>query len=289
MTGRGRDLLTPFEGMPVELANADFEMTVSPSREIMALDLQPPHRRMTELTGVRAGRASRAALRNALGDIEGTLLFQLLDDFPGASLVSDWVWSRWIPDWRERARRNVGVQRPVSTVDICTGFAKGASSLLANGEPDRDKASFATVPSLDRPDDTLGWHPLRSQNGPQMRRARRIDLWREGDSLKVDAGFQDSGNLPEGGRAAIHEYRIHAEIDATTGVLLTMQVQPLILPFHECPGASVKAMRMVGQRVAEFRAAVVERLPATLGCTHLNDMLRSLADVPRLAKSLPAK
>jgi hypothetical protein len=33
---------------------------------------------------------------------------------------------------------------------------------------------------------------------------------------------------------------------------------------------------------------VLERLRGPLGCTHLNDMLRALADVPDLARHLPA-
>jgi hypothetical protein len=32
---------------------------------------------------------------------------------------------------------------------------------------------------------------------------------------------------------------------------------------------------------------VLETLPSTLGCTHLNDVLRALADVPELAGLLP--
>jgi hypothetical protein len=44
---------------------------------------------------------------------------------------------------------------------------------------------------------------------------------------------------------------------------------------------------MIGRNVAEFRSAVLETLPSTLGCTHLNDVLRALSDVPTLARLLP--
>ena len=70
-------------------------------------------------------------------------------------------------------------------------------------------------------------------------------------------------------------------------MLLALQALPLILPYRECPGASVKAARMVGRKVAEFRDEVLDILPGTLGCTHLNDVLRALADVPLLATMLP--
>ena len=125
------------------------------------------------------------------------------------------------------------------------------------------------------------------QEGPQKRRARRIDLWRDGGLIKVDAGFQDSGSNPEGGRTAVHEYRVFAEIDAASGTVLALQALPLILPYRECPGASVKATRMIGQNVAQFRQSVLDTLPGTLGCTHLNDVLRALSDAPMLARLLP--
>ena len=44
---------------------------------------------------------------------------------------------------------------------------------------------------------------------------------------------------------------------------------------------------MIGQHVGEFRQAVLDTLAGTLGCTHLNDVLRALTDVPALATSLP--
>lgn len=289
MIGRGRDLLTPLSGAPLELASAGYRITASPAREIVGLEERPRHARAQELIGIRAGRASRAALNEAMGDIEGTLLFQLLDDFAGASLVADWIWSRWMADWHERARRDTGVKRPAKMVDICIGFAAGASSLLASGDPDTENSSSTAVGELEHPEDRFGWHVMPLQQGPQMRRARRIDLWREGMMLKVDAGFQDSGTTPAGGRVALHEYRVYAEIDADSGTLVSLQAQPLVLPFAECPGASVTATRMIGQKIADFRTAVVATLPSTLGCTHLNDVLRALADVPVLAAQLPAR
>ncbi|MBC7492047.1 MAG: DUF2889 domain-containing protein, partial [Novosphingobium sp.] len=38
---------------------------------------------------------------------------------------------------------------------------------------------------------------------------------------------------------------------------------------------------------AEFRNAVIETLPTTMGCTHLNDVLRGLSDALLLAEQLP--
>ncbi len=288
MTGRARDLLTPSDGgEPVELAVGGFVITASPRREILAITTTPEHGRTEELVGVRAGGASREALKAIMGDIAGTPLFQLLDDFAGASLVAGWIWSEWVEDWMTLARQSSAQKtsgRGGNMENICTGFASGASSLAGEGIP--TPQSRTEVGPLENPDDPLGWHPLAVQTRQQMRRARRIDLYRDGDLLHADIGFQDSGSNPRGGRTAVHEYRVHAEIDPATMTLVSIQALPLILPFRECPGASVKVGRLVGQNVGDFRDQVLATLPGALGCTHLNDVLRALADVPVLAEHL---
>ena len=290
MTGRGRDLLTPADGGDaVELATGGFVITASPRREILVIATTPEYPRTQELVGVRAGGASREALKTIMGDIAGTPLFQLLDDFAGASLVAGWIWSEWMVDWRTLVLKS-GLQstsgRGGNMENICTGFASGASSLAEDGGPAHSSQSRTEVGPLENPDDPLGWHLLIPQTRQEMRRARRIDLYRDGDLLHADIGFQDSGSNPHGTRTAIHEYRVHAEIDPATMTLVSIQALPLILPFRECPGASVKIGRLVGQPVANFRDSVLTSLPGTLGCTHLNDVLRALADAPQLASYL---
>ncbi|MCW1383645.1 DUF2889 domain-containing protein [Novosphingobium sp. KCTC 2891] len=291
MIGRARDLLTPADPDDEArvLATAWYRIRTSPQREILEIEADPHHPRLRELVGVRAGGASRAALGERLGDIVGTPLFQILDDFAGASLVAGWIWSRWTDDWMVRAQ-NAGTRATAGKggrmTDICTGFAAGGSSFHADGTPNSGDQSSAEVGPLEHPDDALGWHPMPFQQGPRKRRARRIDLWREGRLLKVDAGFQDSGSNPDGGRTAVHEYRIFAEIDAASGTLEALQVLPLVLPYRECPGAAVKATRLIGENVSDFRAIVLDRLVGTEGCTHLNDVMRALSDVPLLARAL---
>lgn len=44
--------------------------------------------------------------------------------------------------------------------------------------------------------------------------------------------------------------------------------------------------RIRGTPLAELREAVLETLPGALGCTHLNDVLRSMAEVPVMAAHL---
>lgn len=290
MVGSARDAFTPAEGGTlVTLAEGGYTIRTAPTREILAIETRPRHPRDQELVGVRAGGASRRALNDAMGDIRGTPQFQVLDDFAGASLVAGWVWSLWQDDWRQdrKAAAPAKPGRGGQMVDICTGFAAGASSLEADGSFSQSTQSSTPVGPLVHPEDPAGWHPLPEGNGPTMRRARRLDLWRDNGLIRIDAGFQDSGTTPTGARMAIHEYRVHAEVEPGTMRLVALQALPLILPYRECPGASIKATRLIGQNVADLREAVVEVLPGTLGCTHLNDVLRGFADIPKLAEALP--
>ena len=288
MVGHARDIYTAADGTMRELARGEYAARVSPLREILSVIGAPHAERLALLQGLRGGGASRKALASLFSDCVGTPLYQILDDFAGASLVSGWIWSNWQSEW-QRLRRiaEMGDAAPGRNMtDICTGFTAGASSLGPSGEVRMDIQSRTAVGSLVNPDDPDGWHDLPKQSGPAFRRARRIDVWREGENIRGDAGFQDSGTLPDGGRAAVHEYRVHAEVDPRDAMLGSLQALPLILPYRECPGASVMASRMVGANVADFRLSVLDRLSGTAGCTHLNDVLRGLADVPMLSDHL---
>jgi hypothetical protein len=114
-----------------------------------------------------------------------------------------------------------------------------------------------------------------------MRRARRIDVWID-ELIHIDAGFQDSATSPAGGRIAIHEYHLTATADPIAFRLLSIQADPRVLPYAECPVASPNVVRMIGTPLRDLRLEVPERLAGTLGCTHLNDVLRSLAEIPQM-------
>lgn len=286
MVARGRDLATDAMGRAIVLEEQEIVIVASARHEILAIEAKPPVAGADALVGVRAGGASRLALAGALADRRGTLAFQLFDDFAGASLVAGWAWSRWTDDFgaslrAARAQSNAG--RSGAMIGVCTGFAPGSTALTPAGEPDHAIQSATPVGPLEHPDDPDGWHPLTAQDGvPGMRRARRLDLWREGASLYADIGFQDSATAPTGDRVAVHEYHVGATIDPATMALAAVSADPRILPYRECPGAVANIGRMIGRPVGELRGEVLSTLSGALGCTHLNDVLRSLADVPAI-------
>ena len=130
---------------------------------------------------------------------------------------------------------------------------------------------------------TLGRMALRrSDDSPfvQITQARRIDV-RPGAPTTVDVLFRDSYVRPDGLETVIHEYTLAMEVDAT-GIVSSCEATPRVLPWVECPAAASSASRLLGLPVAGLRRHVRDTFVGTSTCTHLNDTLRALEDVPAL-------
>ena len=65
-------------------------------------------------------------------------------------------------------------------------------------------------------------------------------------------------------------------------MIVSLDPEPRVLPFHECPGAIANARGLIGTPLGQVRQTVLEQLRGPAGCTHLNDALRALAEVPQL-------
>lgn len=64
--------------------------------------------------------------------------------------------------------------------------------------------------------------------------------------------------------------------------LVGLTALPRILPFGECPAAVPRVAEVVGTTLPDRRDEVVARLHSMRGCTHLNDELRALSEVPAM-------
>lgn len=288
LTGRARDLLTPAdESAPVVLAEDTMTVGVHPmTRTIEDISAHPSRSALSALVGARGGGNSRALLAEVMtGEAEaGTPLYLMLDDIAGASLIAGFAYSRWIP--RPQLELATASAPKRNMEGICTGFQPGSGALMPDGSSNWNH-QVRPVGPLVRADDPLGWHDLEKITEISMRRARRIDV-AVGDVLEIDSMFQDSSTVPEGGRVAVHEYLVRATADPVTGELLSLAADPRVLPYNECPLASAAVGAIVGTPLRELRAAVLEKFPGTAGCTHLNDAMRALAEVPALVASLRA-
>lgn len=284
--GRARDIITPRSGgSPLVRAEDSFEASLKPDRSIATIGSNPIRPVLSQLIGERGGGHLRKILQQIIPEElhNATPLYLILDDISGASLVSNWAWSLWNPNWLTDAMSSADLEKTLADMEgVCIGFAPGSSALAS----DTERSNGTPVPDLRNANDPDGWHAFTAQDGNVgMRRARRIDVWLD-EVIVIDSAFQDSATMPAGGRAAVHEYRLNVTADPKSLRVLTINAEPRILPFAECPAAASNISRMVGSTLSELREKVLTELRGTAGCTHLNDALRALADVPMLMRFL---
>jgi hypothetical protein len=293
--GAARDLWTPLAGEDgLTLAEGRYEARMTEDKTITAITAQPSSDAIRQLVGARAGGHLRGLLREIMPGMVAAAhpLYIVLDDLSGTALVSAFAWSQWHPDWADRLRDKLGeeshAQIMAQRVNVCWGLQEGNSGMTDDVDP--EKVANADAGDLRNPGDPLGWHDLAEDEGPGFRRARRIDVTRDADAgvIVIDSAFQDSASRRDGSRVAIHEYRLTARADAATLELLSLEPEARILPFSECPGAIANTQRLVGRNLAQIREEVLAQLRGPQGCTHLNDALRALADVPALAARIEA-
>lgn len=294
LDGRARDLRTGVDGRADVLAEATLTVVSDQRRVISEISAAaglpaPGWPGLERLAGQSAMSGFRRRLAEVAADGQpgaGSLLYQLLDDIPGATLVSGAAWQGWYDLDRYLELKSDVRQRVMR--DVCTGYQDGSSALNPDGTLRWQQSRHPAV-EIDDAGDDLAWHPRARPAEVSMRRARRIDVWLDRAELRVDAFFQDSSTLPGGGRQAIHEYTLTARADLETGTLASVTPVPRVLPYRECPLAVTHVGALEGVPLAELRGEVLGRLRGPLGCTHLNDMLRALACLPELAGHLPCR
>ena len=287
--GRVRDYLTPRADAPGKLLDeAEFRARLSDDKTITAITVEPSFAGADRLVGMRGGNHLRLFIKETMPDLiaSGAPIYLALDDISGTALVSAFAWSHWHGDFLERMRESIGeeavARMMADRVNVCWGLKEGNSGVTGDG-PKRDVAE-TDAGDVRNPADPQGWHALYDPVGPGFRRARRIDVTRDpAGPIRIDSAFQDSVQLKGGGRGAIHEYNLKVTADPDTLEILTLEPEARILPFPECPGAIHNARRLIGSRISDVRATVLAELRGPEGCTHLNDALRALAEVPKLA------
>ncbi|HKA05445.1 MAG TPA: DUF2889 domain-containing protein, partial [Acidimicrobiales bacterium] len=256
MSGRARDVRTGPDGEVEVLAADAMTAAIGPLRDIEAIEVEPSRPSIGRLVGARGGRGLRAAIDEAAPDDRRrhTPLALLLDDIAGTSLVSGVAWSRHRADWMSSLRTGPDGQSVPrrSMVSICAGFRPGSSGLEPDGTPIvRDHG--VTVPSLVDPDDPDGWHELPPLSDVALRRARRMDVWRDDDHYVIAAHFRDSCTDPDLGEVGVHEYTLDAVIDAATLTVTTLEATPRVLPYGECPAAAPNVAWLLGEALPRLR------------------------------------
>ncbi len=286
LVGAARDTKTDAEGVGSILAEASVRATVGRGRVLEELEIDPAGSDVSQLLGRVVASGFRAAVDEAipLEREAQSPLYLLLDDLPVAALISGYA-DLYIrhPDEPESESR----QRAQSLkADICAGWASDATMMQEIARVGRIPTPLGPIaPRLERDDDPLSWHPIGPLGSGTMRRRRRVDVL-AGEMLSIDAMFRDSHVDADGLETVLHEYSLEATVDGVDLIIRSCEATARVLPWSECPKAATSGERLVGRRVDTLRSFVRQRLVGTTTCTHLNDLLRSLADIARLARQL---
>ncbi|MEI8000631.1 MAG: DUF2889 domain-containing protein [Actinomycetes bacterium] len=288
LDARGRDLMCDTAGNRRVVAHARVRAALDGfAHHLDEITAEPPTPGLEPLLGAVVGPGFRARVDRAVPDLVGSgdLRYLLLDDLPGATLVSGYALLHadvltGVPDGHDDHLDEFVEAR----ADLCAGWARDASMLSLIAEHRRNPVPVGPVaPPLGTGGDLDDFHPVTELGPFGMRRLRRLDLRApvEGASAGT-AFFRDTHVTADGVESIVHEYTVSFTVDVATRTLASISARPDVLPWMECPRAAESAGRLTGLPLAGLRLHVRREFTGTSTCTHLHDVLRSLADVGHL-------
>jgi len=300
MTARARDLRTAADATSVVINQVDLWLRLDgSSRQILSIGSSPVLPGLDQLVGCPVGPGFRARVNEACpGEREaGSLLHLLLDDLPGAALVSGYSAQRAgaLDPPRRRPEGDVEstsglAQLMESQSDLCAGWAnEGTLMVTVRSSGEIPVSTGPPAPSLERRDDPLAWHQMAPLPPHAMRRRRRLDVvgpGGPGEAHRFDAHFRDSHMDQDGAEWVVHEYSATGAFDIDRGRVINVGAEAHVLPWMECPGAVASAERLSGMSISELRTRVRREFTGNSTCTHLNDTLRSLGDLEVLVQQM---
>jgi hypothetical protein len=231
------------------------------------------------------GKQAISGFRARLTELQADRLDQdslsaaLLDDLPTVRLISGYA--------RMMESPLPPGPRLAPSLSICRGWAPDGTAQARAGAGLELLDGVPTAPAfVDLLDATTDFHDESPLQPRSMRRRRILEVVPRNDTLEVYEYFRDSHIDADGVEGSLHEYVVTAVVNAADLVVMRISVEPLALPFAECPLAAGNAELLCGSSLSDINASVKSLLNGTMGCTHLNDVLRFLRFVGPLHSSL---
>ena len=285
LTARGRDLLTGADGGAVVTDACQLDLrAVGREKAVQRVVSDPPIPNLHLLEGTKLSGGFRRTVGTTLAVSPSSVTALILDDLPAAAFVSAAAPVRaaieatgHVPPLALEQRDHPAVCIGHRPEGVMAQRRQEGRPLMGQGPP---------AGSLVRPDDPLAWPDDSAPPVHGMRRIRRIDVRVLDGEVLVDTHFRDSYREGSGLETVMHEYEVLARANADELVVRDIEVRPRVLPGPDCPAAAASAQAVVGSPFEQLRAFVRAELHDDTVCTHLNDQLRSLADVPRLVETL---
>ena len=214
LVGRARDLVTTEGAAKQWQTTLRAEVDFFGGAVLQSIESEPCEPRLASLTGHSSAGGFRSALTKIVGaDLDGQLLWALLDDMPTLSFLSSAaLYNEGGPEYAH----SLGLTPAAD--DICAGWMKGGwlGQQRDLGLP-TDRAQVP-MPELAHGEDRLSWHEFPALEPGGVRRRRRLDLVsQERDrSLTIDAMFRDTLMPRVGTELIMHEYSINGSVSENT-------------------------------------------------------------------------
>lgn len=274
--GAARDIVTRSDSSIDVVGEARIAIGTDVGYKLTHASCEPGQQIIERLLGRVVGPGFRSALSEAMDDSISNLhpAYLLMDELPVAALISGYI-SLYLRSTGGRGKNNGGPKE-----DICAGWISSGEMIQSIRKTGQIPTPMGPpAPVLEPTEDPQSWHSMPALKIGAMRRRRLLDV----SGSRVFAMFRDTFIAPDTGvETVLHEYEINAEYDFNANRFTKCVAIPHVLPWPECPGAVASAGRVVGKSAAELRDYVRKEFNGTSTCTHLNDLLRSLADVETL-------
>jgi Protein of unknown function (DUF2889) len=249
------------------------------------VDLVAARPTLDTLPGRRVASGFRAALAPLPDTADVRMLRRILFDLPVAVMVAGQ------PALLDHPGARTDPIIDLAGTDQCSGWRRGGEMLTTIDQlggrlrmtlgPQVD-ATRASAPVA------AGWGgDLPPVEALASRRARSLTVT-AGHELSAVVRFRDSYADPDGVERALHEWTVTASLDSSTGRIVSIDADSGQLPWQECPAAGRSAATLRGVHPNEIERIVAGEFRGISTCTHLNDTLRSMAELPDLIAQLPA-
>ena len=309
LSGAARDVRGAAPGEPpVVVREAEVYATFDPSRVLVLLETRPDAPWTQAMIGQRSGGGFRRFLDQATPtDVDASLVRQLLEDLPGAALISGYSSLRIA----RRMGGNPGDLTPPAVLahmtDICSGWRDGGTAMRSISAGDGVPVQICPVaPDLnDTPGGSGGWRRFPPLELDWMRRRRLVDVTFSDDGQSaeiwgdVPRHHRRSARGRSRGERCEERTRIATRAESILPVALSRYctsircpgisrcrqmdgfslhspLTPRVLPFSECPAAALEVGALSGVLMSELAKTVPVALFSVKSCTHLNDLLRNI-------------
>ena len=175
----------------------------------------------------------------ARGGASGTPLHLLLDDLAGSTLISGFVFIRWLdhlPEMRERLTK-----APVASVmaDICSGFRTARARCAATVPSSTTRTP--RIPGLWPIRPTLSAGTSSTSLPPSPCGAPGASTsGTKADIIGIDAMFRDSAWDPDGRELVVHEYQMLGTADRASGDAALRDRRPTRAALRRVPGCGTE-------------------------------------------------